>query len=68
MCKRVHHAALSFWDGVSGRSTNHRSGEHARQMSTAVHELRDDLLIDLRIHARYEVPTPVVAPSLADLL
>ncbi|MEI6180961.1 MAG: alpha-D-ribose 1-methylphosphonate 5-triphosphate diphosphatase [Chloroflexales bacterium] len=62
------YAALSFWDGVSGRSTNHRSGEHARRMATAVHMLRDDLLVDLRVHARYEVTTPAVAPALAELL
>jgi alpha-D-ribose 1-methylphosphonate 5-triphosphate diphosphatase len=62
------YAALSFWDGVSGRSTNHRSGEHARRMVTTVHALRAELLVDLRVHARYEVPTPSVAPALAELL
>ncbi|NTV64992.1 MAG: alpha-D-ribose 1-methylphosphonate 5-triphosphate diphosphatase [Oscillochloris sp.] len=61
------YAALSFWDGVSGRSLNHRSGEHAWQMASTVHDLREQLLIDLRIHARYEVTTPSVAPALADL-
>ncbi|WP_129626702.1 alpha-D-ribose 1-methylphosphonate 5-triphosphate diphosphatase [Candidatus Oscillochloris fontis] len=62
------YAALSFWDGMSGRSANHRSGEHAHRMSSAVYNLRNQLLIDLRIHARYEVPTPSVAPALVDLL
>ncbi|NTU84380.1 MAG: alpha-D-ribose 1-methylphosphonate 5-triphosphate diphosphatase [Chloroflexales bacterium] len=62
------YAALSFWDGVSGRSTNHRSGEHARRMATALYALRPELLVDLRVHARYEVPTPSVAPALAELL
>lgn len=61
------YAALSFWDGM-GRGNSHRSGEHARRMATAVHALRGELLVDLRVHARYEVPTPAVAPALAGLL
>jgi alpha-D-ribose 1-methylphosphonate 5-triphosphate diphosphatase len=52
------YAAISFWD----------SAERAQQMVAAIHALRDTLLVDLYVHARYEVTTPTVAPALVALL
>src|SRR5262249_14657756 len=60
------YAAISFWETV--RRGKQRSAERACQMVAAIHALRDTLLIDLLVHARNEVTTPSVAPSLADLL
>jgi len=60
------YAAISFWDTV--RREKHRSGERACRMAAAVHALRDTLLVDLLVHARYEVTTPAVAPALLELL
>jgi alpha-D-ribose 1-methylphosphonate 5-triphosphate diphosphatase len=60
------YAAISFWETL--RRGKQRSGERAAHMIGTIHALRDQLLIDLRIHARYEVTTPAVAPLLRDLL
>jgi alpha-D-ribose 1-methylphosphonate 5-triphosphate diphosphatase len=45
-----------------------RTSEHARQIVTTIHQLRDSLLIDLLVHARYEITTPIIAPTLYELL
>jgi alpha-D-ribose 1-methylphosphonate 5-triphosphate diphosphatase len=60
------YAGISFWETV--RREKQRSAERARQMVAAIHALRDSLLIDLYVHARYEVTTPSVMPVLIDLL
>jgi alpha-D-ribose 1-methylphosphonate 5-triphosphate diphosphatase len=60
------YAAISFWETV--RREKQRSAERAMQMVAAIQALRDDLLVDLYVHARYEVTTPGVAPALAELL
>ena len=60
------YAALSFWDH-EGRETS-RKQEVVRQMVAAIHAQRPQLLIDLRVHARFEVSTPSVAALLGELL
>jgi alpha-D-ribose 1-methylphosphonate 5-triphosphate diphosphatase len=62
------YAAISFWEPETESRKHVRSGERARQTAAAVNALRDALLVDLRVHARYEVTTPSVAPALNDLL
>ena len=60
------YAALSFWEIAPGEKR--RSIERAQQFVRAIHAQRHELLVDLLVHARYEVTTPVVAPALAELL
>src|SRR5262245_35113800 len=60
------YAAISFWETV--RRGKQRSAERACQMVEAIHAYRDKLLIDLLVHARYEVTMPTVAPPLIELL
>lgn len=45
-----------------------RSEEWARQIIDTVNLLRDDLLVDFRIHARFEVTNPDAGPVLTDLI
>jgi alpha-D-ribose 1-methylphosphonate 5-triphosphate diphosphatase len=60
------YAAISFWETV--RRGKQRSAERACQMVEAIHAHRDALLVDLLVHARYEVTMPAVAPPLIELL
>src|SRR5262249_19184006 len=60
------YAAISFWETV--RRDRSRSASRAQEMVAAVHALREQLLVDLYIHARFEVTTPSVAPSLVELI
>jgi alpha-D-ribose 1-methylphosphonate 5-triphosphate diphosphatase len=60
------YAAISFWE--TARRGQTRSGERAAHMVHTINALRDQLQIDLRVHARYEVTTPQVAPLLRELL
>ncbi|MFV9506064.1 MAG: alpha-D-ribose 1-methylphosphonate 5-triphosphate diphosphatase [Oscillochloridaceae bacterium umkhey_bin13] len=60
------YAALSFWDH-DGKDPV-RELELVRELIGEVHRVRDDLLTDLRIHARLEVSTPQVVPALGELL
>jgi alpha-D-ribose 1-methylphosphonate 5-triphosphate diphosphatase len=60
------YAALSFWEIEPGEKR--RSIQRAQQLVQAIHAQRHELLVDLRVHARYEVTTPVVASTLARLL
>jgi len=60
------YAGISFWETV--RREKKRSAERACAMVAAIHALRDSLLIDMFVHARYEVTTPSVAPALVELL
>src|SRR5262245_17345315 len=60
------YAGISFWETV--QREKQRSAERARQLVAAIHALRDSLLVDLYVHARYEVTTPTVASTLIELL
>jgi alpha-D-ribose 1-methylphosphonate 5-triphosphate diphosphatase len=60
------YAALSFWDH-EGRDTV-RGQETVRRLVSEIHRLRDGLLTDLRVHARFEVATPQVLPGLGELI
>lgn len=60
------YAGISFWETV--RREKKRSAERACAMVAAIHAQRDSLLIDMFVHARYEVTTPSVAPALIELL
>lgn len=58
------YAAISFWEPESSTRKAERSGDRAAHLVEAVAQLRNQLLIDLRVHARYEITTPVVAEPL----
>lgn len=60
------YAALSFWDN-EGREVS-RKQELVRRMVETIHAMRDQLLVEHRVHARFEVSTPSVVPLLAALL
>jgi alpha-D-ribose 1-methylphosphonate 5-triphosphate diphosphatase len=60
------YAALSFWEHDAQDTV--RGLELVRRLVDTIHELRDGLLTDLRVHARLEVSTPQVAPALGELL
>jgi alpha-D-ribose 1-methylphosphonate 5-triphosphate diphosphatase len=60
------YAALSFWDVDKPESV--RGEAMVQQVIRELGRLRPELLTDLRIHARFEVSTPKVAPLLAELL
>ncbi len=62
------YASISFWEPESEERKVHRSGDRAAQLVGAVAHLRDELLIDLRVHARYELTTPSVAEPLRTAL
>ncbi|MBX0329392.1 alpha-D-ribose 1-methylphosphonate 5-triphosphate diphosphatase [Oscillochloris sp. ZM17-4] len=60
------YAALSFWD--VDRPESVRGEAMVQQVVRELGRMRPDLLTDLRIHARFEVSTPTVAPLLAELI
>jgi len=60
------YAAISFHPTQS-RNTE-RTVARAREMAASIAALRDSLLVDLLVHARFEVTFPDVATELADLL
>ena len=60
------YAALSFWD--VDRPESVRGEAMVQQIVRDLGRLRPTLLTDLRIHARFEVSTPTVAPLLAELI
>lgn len=60
------YAAISFHPTQSRNAE--RTVERAREMAGAVAALRDSLLTDLLVHARFEVTYPDVATELAELL
>lgn len=60
------YAAISFWETV--RRERQRSGERSGRIARGIAALRPQLLLDHRVHARYEVTTPAVAPELRALL
>lgn len=58
------YAALSFYE--TDKPT--RSREVVRDMITTINRLRDELLVDMYVHARFEVSTPGIASFLAEML
>lgn len=60
------YAALSFWDHDNRDAV--RGQELVRRLVGEIHRLRDGLLSDLRVHARFEVSTPQVLPGLVELM
>lgn len=57
-------AAISF----AWKQNDLRSQESATEMINTVNAMRDALLIDMQVHARFEVTNPSTAPVLAELL
>ncbi len=57
-------AAISF----AWRDNDLRSQESATEMINTIHEVRDELLIDMQVHARFEVTNEKTAPILSALL
>ncbi len=60
------YAAISFYGANDDEAL--RSGAHAQALVAAIVQLRATLLVAHLIHARYEVPTPVVAAALLPLI
>ncbi|MBC8077049.1 MAG: alpha-D-ribose 1-methylphosphonate 5-triphosphate diphosphatase [Chloroflexales bacterium] len=60
------YAAISFWGENDDDAL--RSATRGGELAAAINALRPTLLVDMFVHARYEVPTPSVAPGLAALL
>jgi alpha-D-ribose 1-methylphosphonate 5-triphosphate diphosphatase len=60
------YASLSFWDTL--RRERQRSTERACEMIGMISRIRDQLLVDMMVHARYEVTTPTVAEPLRQLI
>lgn len=58
------YASISFWEPDSETRRRYRSGERAAELAAGVAAMRPHLLTDLRVHARYELTTPAVAPPL----
>jgi alpha-D-ribose 1-methylphosphonate 5-triphosphate diphosphatase len=58
-------AAVSFWESERRKL---RTDKTARQIIQTVHDHRPRLLVDFYIHARYEVSTPCVAPSVRQVI
>ena len=59
------YAAVSFHRFASAKI---RSEERARQIVVTVNQLRESLLADFHIHARFEVTNPDAGPVLASLM
>ncbi len=58
------YAAISFaWKG-----NDLRTQESATEMIDKVNALNDLLLVDMKVHARFEITNPATAPILTDLL
>lgn len=58
------YAAVSF----AWKKEDIRSQESATEMIHTINAMNADLLVDMRVHARFEVTNPETAPILADLL
>lgn len=58
------YAAVSF----AWKQDDIRSQESATEMINTIHEMRDHLMVDMRVHARFEVTNPQTAPILEELL
>lgn len=61
------YASVAFWEPPSS-TYRQRSAALARALTAAIADMRGSLLIDLRVHARYEVSTSVVRPALREAL
>jgi alpha-D-ribose 1-methylphosphonate 5-triphosphate diphosphatase len=60
------YAAVSFMEGTSGSSL--RTIERSRSIVELINAVRDSLLVDMRIHARYELTSPKATPTVVDLM
>jgi len=60
-------AAVGFW-GYETNKKKMRSEERAREIVNTVNDMRDTLLADFYVHARYEITTPSVASALSELI
>jgi len=58
------YAAISF----AWRGNDLRSQESATEMIETLNRLNDDTLVDMYVHARFEVTNPATGPILSDLL
>lgn len=58
------YAAISF----AWKKDDIRSQENATALINTIYECRYDLLVDFKIHARFEVTNPLTAPVLTELL
>lgn len=58
------YAAISF----AWRNNDLRSQENATEMINTINAMNDELLIDMLVHARFEVTNPATAPILSELL
>ncbi|MCX6017424.1 MAG: alpha-D-ribose 1-methylphosphonate 5-triphosphate diphosphatase [Chloroflexi bacterium] len=61
------YAAVSFSE-ISVLRNSVRKEETARAIADAIHDERDHLLVDMRVHARFEVTNRNAPPVLLDLL
>ena len=60
------HATVSFNEAYVWPSL--RTAQWGQEIITTVTTLRDKLLVDFRVHARFDITLPDAAPMLADLL
>ena len=60
------YAAISFAEGKPRKDI--RSEEHARDIITTTNRMRESLLVDMRIHARFEVTNQHAPPILSELI
>lgn len=58
------YAAVSF----AWKQDDIRSQDSATEIINTINAMRDKLMVDMRVHARFEVTNPNTAPILADLL
>ncbi|MFZ6028886.1 MAG: alpha-D-ribose 1-methylphosphonate 5-triphosphate diphosphatase [Chloroflexota bacterium] len=58
-------AAVSFWESERRRL---RTDKNAVNIIETIVRLRPHLLVDFCVHARYEISTPVVAPSVRHVI
>ena len=61
------YAAISFSE-ISIVRNSLRREEAARAIVQAIHDERDELLVDIRVHARFEVTNPNAPPMLLSLV
>jgi alpha-D-ribose 1-methylphosphonate 5-triphosphate diphosphatase len=60
------YASISFMEGSGSNSL--RTVERARSLVELINTARDTLLVDMRIHARYEMTSPRATPTILELI
>jgi alpha-D-ribose 1-methylphosphonate 5-triphosphate diphosphatase len=58
------YAAISFWEPLDEKRKVSRAAERAAELIAAIADARQTTICDMRVHARYEITTPSVAPPL----